>query len=129
MDSTPLADGMHMPAEWAPHERTLMAWPARRVLWGEHYDEACAVHVEVARAVAAHEPVTLVAAPADAHAASGALGAIEVVALPIDDSWARDSGPVGVVRDDGRRAVVDFVFNGWGRKYAPWEADDELAGR
>ena len=24
-----------MPAEWAPHERTLMAWPCRTELWGE----------------------------------------------------------------------------------------------
>jgi agmatine deiminase len=34
-----------------------------------------------------------------------------------------------VVRDDGARAVVDFVFNGWGGKYAPWDDDDALAAR
>jgi agmatine deiminase len=130
VDSTPLADGMHMPAEWDPHDRTLIAWPTRRSLWGDNYDDACAVHVTVARAVAAHEPVTLVAAPADVHAASIACGpTIEIVALPIDDSWARDSGPIGVVRDDGARGLVDFVFNGWGGKYPPWDQDDALAAR
>jgi agmatine deiminase len=55
--------------------------------------------------------------------------AVEVVAIPIDDSWTRDSGPIVVVGEDGARAAVDFVFNGWGRKYAPWDDDDALAGR
>jgi len=29
-----------MPAEWAVHERTLIAWPCRRELWGERLEEA-----------------------------------------------------------------------------------------
>ena len=51
------------------------------------------------------------------------------MAIAIDDSWARDTGPVGVVGADGERALVDFVFNGWGGKYAPWADDDQLAAR
>ena len=130
MDSTPLADGLRMPAERAPHDATLMAWPARRVLWGDDYAEACEVHASVARAIAVHETVTMVAAPADEAAARLACGStVEVVAIPIDDSWARDSGPIVVVGENGARAAVDFVFNGWGRKYAPWDEDDALAGR
>jgi agmatine deiminase len=130
VESTPLADGFHMPAESEPHESTLMAWPARRALWGRHYAEAGAVHASIARAIAAHEPVTMVAAPSDHAAASLACGStVDVVAIPIDDSWARDSGPIGVVAADGRRAAVDFVFNGWGRKCVPWDDDDALASR
>ena len=55
-----------VPAETDPHERTLMAWPteARRAsLWGDQLDAARAVHVLVARAIAAYEPVTMVADP------------------------------------------------------------------
>jgi agmatine deiminase len=130
VDSTPQAEGMHMPAEWEHHDATLMAWPARRELWAGQYDEASAVHAMVARALVDHEPVTMVAALADRDAAARACGpGVEVIPIPIDDSWARDSGPIGVVRDDGARAAVDFVFNGWGRKYAPWDEDDALAGR
>ena len=45
---------------------------------------------------------------------------VEVVELPIDDSWMRDSGPI-VVTGDGRRtrAGVHFGFNAWGEKFAP----------
>ena len=32
--TTPAAAGLTMPPEWAPHERTFMAWPCRRELWG-----------------------------------------------------------------------------------------------
>jgi agmatine deiminase len=119
-----------MPAEWSPHERTLIAWPARRGLWGDRYADACAVHAAVARAVAAHEPVTMVAAPADADAAQRACGAeVEIVPIPIDDSWIRDSGPIGVVGPGGERAAVDFAFNGWGDKFRPWAEDAALAAR
>jgi agmatine deiminase len=118
-----------MPAEWSPHERTLVAWPARHSLWGEHYEKACAAHAAVARAVAAHEPVTVVAAPDDSAAARRACGpGIDVVSIPIDDSWIRDSGPIGVVGARGERAAVDFAFNGWGDKFRPWDHDDALAG-
>jgi agmatine deiminase len=132
VSSTPAADGFVMPAERAPHQRTLICWPARRSLWGGLYDRACADHAAIATAIARFEPVTVVAAPADASAATAALGAVagvEVVPVPIDDSWARDSGPIVVRNSDGRRAVADFVFNGWGEKYAPWDEDDLLAGR
>jgi agmatine deiminase len=120
---------MRMPAEWSPHERTLMAWPARRSLWGAQYEQACSVHAAVARAVAAHEPVTMAATPGDAAAARLACGpGVEVVPIPIDDSWIRDTGPIGVVGPRGQRAAVDFAFNGWGDKFRPWERDDALAG-
>jgi agmatine deiminase len=119
-----------MPAETAPHERTVMCWPARRDLWGDLYEQAGVDHAAVARAVRASEPVTMVAAPADAGAARAACGSdIDVVEIDIDDSWARDTGPVVVTGSDGRRLAVDFVFNGWGGKYAPIDADDALAGR
>jgi len=129
MDRTPAGDALHMPAEWSSHERTLIAWPARRALWRERYERACATHATVARAVSVHEPVTMVAAPGDAAAARLACGpGVDVVAVPIDDSWIRDSGPLGVVGARGERAAVDFVFNGWGEKFEPWQHDDELAG-
>ena len=56
-----------MPAETARHERTLMAWPtvgmAAIGLWGDAgLAGARAVYNEIARVIARHEPVTMVAA-------------------------------------------------------------------
>jgi len=75
-----------MPAEWAPHERCLMAWPTREDFWGEAYAAAKAEYAAVARAISAFEPVLMVVRPGDAADARDWLGAgIEIVELPIDD--------------------------------------------
>jgi agmatine deiminase len=120
-----------MPAETAVHERTVMCWPARRDLYGELMADAEAAHAEVARTVAAYEPVTMIAAPGAGRAAEQQCGGgVEVIELPIDDSWFRDTGPIYVVDGDGRRRVaLDWEFNGWGGKFPPWGQDAEVARR
>ncbi|MFZ1993433.1 MAG: agmatine deiminase family protein [Solirubrobacteraceae bacterium] len=117
---------MRTPAEWEPHERTLMGWPCRTDLWGETMEQARADYATVANAVAAFEPVTMIAnAGADAAAARAACTArVEIVELPLDDSWLRDCGPIYVVDDDGAaRTAVHFGFNAWGEKFPPWDRD------
>ncbi|MDQ3390175.1 MAG: agmatine deiminase family protein [Actinomycetota bacterium] len=120
---------MRMPAESAPHERTLMCWPTRPALYGELMADAKAAHADVAQAISAFEPVTMVAAPGSGEQAADRCGpGVDVVELPIDDSWARDTGPIYVV-DAGALVALDFAFNSWGRKFAPWDDDDALAQR
>jgi agmatine deiminase len=131
--TTPAAAGLTMPPEWAPHERTLMAWPCRRELWGGQLGAAKAESAGVANAVAAFEPVTMVARDAaDAAEARAALaGAVEVVQAPVDDSWLRDSGPIFVVdhvAEPSRRVGVHFGFNSWGQKFEGYE-NDQAIGR
>src|SRR5690242_3545137 len=116
-----------MPAEWSEHELTLMAWPVRLELWGDGLAEAKAEYAAVARAIAAFEPVLMVAPEGCASEVRDACGAaVETIELPIDDSWMRDSGPIFVTAPDRRRAGVDFRFNGWGEKFAPYERDDAM---
>ncbi len=117
-----------MPAEWAEHEGCLMAWPTRRELWGETFEEVKREYAEVARAIAQFEPVTMVALPGRGAEARELCGdGVEVTELPIDDSWFRDSGPIFVLGPDGRRAGVDFRFNAWGGKHHPYDTDDRIA--
>lgn len=129
---TPAGDGFRMPPETAAHERTLMAWPCRTELWGAEMARAKAEYAGVANAVAAFEPVTMVAAtPADAAEARAALTAgVDVEELPLDDSWMRDNGPVFCLSVDGqgRRAGVHFGFNAWGGKYERWDRDEAAGG-
>jgi agmatine deiminase len=119
---------MAMPAEWSEHELTLMAWPARLKLWGDGLAEAKTEYAAVARAIAAFEPVLMVAPEGGAQDVRDACGSgVEVIELPIDDSWMRDSGPIFVIGPEGRRAGVDFRFNGWGEKFAPYDRDDAMS--
>jgi len=124
------AAGLRMPAEWAPHERTLIAWPAREAAWrGTTIEQARDVHAQVVAAIAAFEPVTLVVDPAHADDARRRVSAenVELLALPIDDSWLRDSGPLIVTGPEGRRAGIDFRFNAWGEAFAPYDKDAAIA--
>jgi agmatine deiminase len=123
---------LRMPPEWEPHEMTLVAWPQREEAWrGTGIEQARRSHAEVIEAVAAFEPVLLVADPEQADAARRAVTAdgVEVLPVPIDDSWLRDSGPIFVVDDEGRRAGVDFRFNAWGEAFTPYDDDAAVAAR
>ncbi len=102
-----------------------MGWPCRAELWGEEIDQARADSAAVANAIAAFEPVTMIANPGpDSAAARSACGeGVEIVALGLDDSWLRDCGPIYTYGGDGARVAVHFVFNAWGEKFAPWDRD------
>ena len=122
-----------MPAETAPHERTLMAWPTQAraaTLWHDVFEQARRDYATVAQAIARFEPVTLVADPDDEDSARALAGdAVDVVALAIDDSWLRDSGPIVLRTPDGARHAVQFRFNAWGEKYQPFAADATIGTR
>ncbi|MBE3000744.1 agmatine deiminase family protein [Nocardiopsis sp. HNM0947] len=118
-----------MPPEWAPHDRTWMAFPPANDTFGPPgsatLHRARAAWTTVARTVAAHEPVTVAVAPEDATTAAALLGpGIDTVEVPLDDAWMRDSGPTFVHGPDGRVAAVDWIFNGWGAQdWAAWDSD------
>jgi agmatine deiminase len=123
--------GLAMPGEFAPHERTLMAWPCRLELWGDELEAAKREYAGVANAIAAFERVTMVcASKADVEAAKAALAAnVEIIELPLDDSWLRDSGPCFVTGPGWAREGVCFGFNAWGEKFQGWERDDAVAAK
>ena len=121
-----------MPAEWAEHESTLIAWPTREDAWrGTTIEAARDTHAEVVAAVAAFEPVLLIANPDEADDARRRCpeANVEVLPLPIDDSWLRDSGPIIVTGEDGDRAGVDFAFNAWGEAFTPYRNDANISAR
>jgi agmatine deiminase len=124
-----IAQVLAMPPEWALHERTLIAWPTRADLWGSLLDAAKDEYAATANAIAEFEPVTMVASDDDVDdARRRCASGVTVIALPLDDSWLRDSGPI-VVRNGVERVAVDFVFNSWGQKFHPFDRDAKLAAR
>jgi agmatine deiminase len=128
--ATPASAGYSMPPEWEPHAACLMAWPTRRELWGERFDDALRDYAAVARAIADFEPVLMVCRPGAASEVRDRCGsAIETIELPIDDSWARDSGPIFVRDASGRVALVKFRFNAWGERWHPYDDDARLPDR
>jgi agmatine deiminase len=107
-----------------------MGWPCRLQLWGETVERAREEYAGVANAIAQFEPVTMIANPGSdtAEARAACTAAVEIVPLPLDDSWMRDCGPIYVYDGEGdghgtRRVANHFRFNAWGEKFPPWDRD------
>ena len=124
-----------MPAEWEPHAATWVAWPHAETTWPGCLAEAEREFEALVRELAASERVELVA-QSESHAAAlaarlGGLassGAVRLHVIPTDDVWMRDIAPT-FVRDGGALLALDWSFNAWGGKYAPWDRDDAVAAR
>lgn len=128
--TTPREAGFFMPAEWAPHTCCWMAWPCRPENWDD-LERARATYVEVARAIAAFEPVTMTVNAGDLRAARRALAGadVEVVELASDDSWARDTAPTFLTDGHGSLAGVDWRFNAYGGIYQEYARTASAAKR
>ena len=125
---TPADDGFFMPAEWHPHSRCWMAWPVRAEVWGERLDEAREAYVEVAKAIARFEPVTMITPSEQLAEVSVEVGSgIACLPLAISDSWTRDTGPSFMIDGKAGLVGVDWRFNAWGGLYPDHEADAALA--
>jgi agmatine deiminase len=126
MTRHPIEDGLCVPSRYVPHERTYIAWPLEPIRWS--LDEARKEHAAIARAIAPHEPVTIIAHPDGASNVSDHLelgDRIELLEIPIDGAWIRDNGPIFVTDAEGGVAAVNFRFNGWGGRLAH-ELDDQV---
>ena len=119
------------PAEWEPHAATIVAWPDRAEVWGSWLH---AVQLEMRAAileVCRHERVILIARRED-HARLGdelapVADRVDLLVIPTDDVWTRDSAPTLVLDGSAVRAV-DWNFGAWGGKFTH-ENDGQLAGR
>ena len=103
-----------MPAEWEPHERSLLAWPGADLVSTRLLTAAKLDYALVAQALAEFEPVLMIARPgfgAEAEAYCGA--GVEIVELPLGEAWLRDTGPI-FTRSGSRLVAIDFGFDGWG---------------
>ncbi|MFE3645975.1 agmatine deiminase family protein [Streptomyces sp. NPDC059169] len=105
-----------MPAEICEHVRTFMSWPPLDSVWEDMAGDVQRDIAGIARALAEYEPVVILAAPEEVKAARRACGSgVDVIAVPTDDLWMRDSGPTFVQGAEGIEGI-DLHFNGWGGK-------------
>ncbi len=161
MAASPKTLGYRMPAEWDRHEGTWLSWPHYPRTWVGNFGPIPLVFVEIVRGLCANEKVNINVRDAGSEAQvrqllqNAAVDCQNVFFYPIptDDAWARDHGPIFIVRDratesanasgesgaDGeavpagadvsRVAVIDWKFNAWGGKYPPWDDDDAVPER
>jgi len=166
MADSPKSMGFRMPAEWEPHEGTWLSWPHNPRTWVGNFGPIPSVFVEIVGALCDSENVHISVRDAASETAVRQLlknsnldsESIRFYHIPTNDAWARDHGPVFIVRDSAdtarssrliravaetdapgsqskiqnpksKIAVVDWKFNSWGEKYPPWDDDDAVPER
>ncbi len=123
------------PAEWAPQDAVQLTWPNDRGDWAPYLAQVEPVFVEIAREVARRERLIISCydaahcqAVTDRLLAAGVdLSNVKLFAIPSNDTWARDHGPISVYADQ-KPQLLNFTFNGWGGKYAA-ELDNQITNR
>jgi agmatine deiminase len=116
-----------MPPEWAAHAAVWTGWPADDELWVGELEGVRREFAAFVRALSRFEPVELIVGSDEAERdAARRLGGarVRMHRVPHDDVWLRDSGPI-FVGDGERLRLLNWIFNGWGGKYAA-ERDNEI---
>ncbi|QHN04070.1 agmatine deiminase family protein [Granulicella sp. WH15] len=122
-----------MPAEWAPHAATWIAWPHNVSDWPGKFQPIPWVYSEIVRNLSRVEDVNILVN--DEHAerrvtqllkrAGANLARIHFHHWPTDRVWLRDSGPIFVKDDAGETSITNWHFNAWA-KYDNWRRDDQI---
>jgi agmatine deiminase len=128
--------GFAMPAEWAPHAATWIAWPHELKDWPGRFAPIPWAYGELVRLLSRHERVRILVGDAARERRARAvlnkvgvdLGQVDFHRVPTDRVWTRDSGAIFVTNARGERIATHWRFNGWA-KYANHKRDDRVAGK
>jgi agmatine deiminase len=139
--TSPAHKPYRMPAEWAPHAATWIAWPHNPEDWPGKFQPIPWVYAEIVRHLSQVEDVNILVndEPAEKRAhrillrAGANLARLHFHHWPTDRVWLRDSGPI-FVKAEARNpetdpavpsllAATNWKFNAWA-KYDNWHRDD-----
>lgn len=119
---------MRLPAEWEKQSGIQLTWPHCDTEWYE-LEKVLECYVEIASQIIRFEKLIIATRDIDecksdiqritAHKGIDLdMSKITFHQTPLNDTWARDHGGISVYGDNGEKYVYDFVFNGWGLKFA-----------
>ena len=125
-----------MPAEWAPHAATWIAWPHNAEDWPGKFQPIPWVYAEIVRHLSRVEDVNILvndlAAERRAQSLLKRAGAnmarLHFHQWPTDRVWLRDSGPIFVKNAENGLTITNWKFNAWA-KYDNWRRDDQIPQR
>lgn len=110
--------------EWTAQDAILLAWPHAHSDWAANLDAIEAFYCDLIAVITRFERVLVICHDENvqrevaARLAERAIDLHKVIlhTLPCNDTWLRDSGPIGV-QQDSKLMLADFRFNGWGGKF------------
>ena len=87
-----------LPAEWESQSMVQLTWPHAKTDWAPMLDEITETYNQMADTILRYEDLLR-------------------VGEPNNDTWARDHGFITLINDKGDVRLLDFCFNGWGKKF------------
>lgn len=126
-----------MPAEWAKHLGTLIAWPTNLETWEGTEKEIQSAVAFLAAQITLHENLYISVKPSDSKTSileylrknKAQMEKVTFLDIPNNDSWTRDYGPNYVCREENgvvTCAINNWGYNAWGCKYPPWTEDNDF---
>jgi len=121
-----------LPAEWEPQDAVLLGWPHEKTDWADTLELVLPTFTRIAREISRFEPGIIPAPDPDMvysqlKEAGACMDRINIFAVPTNDTWARDFGPITVFQN-GTPILLDYCFNGWGLKF-PACHDNQITAR
>jgi len=122
-----------MPAEWAPHSATWIAWPHNAEDWPGRFQPIPWVYAEIVRNLALVEDVNILVNDEAAEKrvtrillrAGANMARLHFHLWRTDRIWLRDSGPIFVKNSANENVITDWKFNAWA-KYPNHLNDDRI---
>ena len=119
-----------LPAEWADQDAVMLTWPHDGTDWATMLDEVQETYVTLSLEIIKRQRLLVVCQDVEevkAKFTPEQLDKIEIFGIPVNDTWARDHGPICLFA--GKHPVVkDFGFNGWGDKFDA-TLDDQITSK
>lgn len=121
--TTPLT----MPAEWETQSGVELTWPHPETDWKPYLGDISLTMTELTKAIAGRENVIIVVPPAyikkvrerlNHDIPEDIMSRVSLYAIDTDDTWTRDHGIITLTGKDQSQLLLNFQFNGWGRKFA-----------
>jgi agmatine deiminase len=131
--TTPRDQNFRMPAEWAPHSGTWIAWPHNAEDWPGKFQPIPWVYAEIVRHLSCCEDVHILVNNDTAEKrarhtllrAGANMARLHFHPWQTDRVWLRDSGPIFVKNPKGDLAITNWHFNAWA-KYDNYRRDDQI---
>lgn len=110
-------------AEWFPQSGVMLTWPHEATDWAPMLEEITETYTRMAYEIAVRETLIVVhPRPEEVRTMlqqrlpRRATDNIIYIALPTNDTWARDHAFLTVI-GGGKAELLDFCFNAWGEKF------------
>ena len=117
-----------MPAEWEPHQGTLLTWPHDASHWPGLFETVPSIFARMVKELEMGEEVHIVTHDEEVENSvkaemkkAGVIGKnVRFHRIPSNFAWARDHGPIVVKNEKSERLFLDWGFNAHGNQ---WEHD------